>query len=249
MMPAILLALLLAIVAFNAIRGPRGYQLLVGASTASRGLLYRRMLRGQILSMMLPPVIGLALLGRLNAVLAMPLELWPASSLITYGYPAVTPDPVFVWLFSGAILVVLLLGTAMTWRRTRRGLGPPKSIAHFAALLPRNRTEVLYGAGISLAAGIGEELFFRLLLPMLLATFIGGVAGMVVAIVLFGLGHSYQGWKGVLMTSAIGALLALLYLMSGSLFVAMLFHVTIDALTLVIRPVIRGAWATRPATD
>lgn len=239
---AIILVVLLAIVTFHVVRGPRGYQVLVEASPTARRALFRRMFRGLLLLAVLPPVVGLTILGRWGAVLAMPVELWPASSLINGGYPAIAPDPFFVWVFSGAILIGILLGAALTLRRRHKGLGPPKSIAHFTAMLPRNRAEVLYGAGISLAAGIGEELFFRLLLPMLLAPLIGSIAGVTVAIILFGVVHSYQGWKGIVTTSVLGVLLTVMYLMSGSLFVAMAFHLTIDAVTLVIRPVIRGAW-------
>jgi membrane protease YdiL (CAAX protease family) len=243
MIGAIILAVLLALIALNVVKGPRGYQVLVEADSAARAAHYRRMFLAQFFLVMLPAIAGLAILGRCDAVLAMPFELWPASSLVNYGTPAVAPDRYFVWIFCGAMAVAVPLGAALTWRRTRKGLGPPKSIAHFAALLPRNRTEVVYGAGISLAAGVGEELYFRLLLPVLLATFIGGIVAMVVAILLFGLAHSYQGWKGVVTTSLVGTLLTLMYLMSGSLLVAMVFHVVIDAMTLVIRPVIRGAWA------
>jgi membrane protease YdiL (CAAX protease family) len=145
-------------------------------------------------------------------------------------------------LFVAATIAALPLGGFLTWRRLRKGKGTPAYLGHVSALLPRDRSEVLLGAAISVAAGIGEELFFRLLLPILLAAFVDGVAAVVIAILMFGLAHAYQGWKGVTVTTLVGALFSAMYLMSGSLAAAMLFHVVIDLMSLVVRPMIRGAW-------
>ncbi|HEX7850365.1 MAG TPA: type II CAAX endopeptidase family protein [Sphingomonas sp.] len=239
---AILLAVMLAIVALNIVAGPRGYRLLAEAGGVGRKTFYRRMLTAQIVQFTLPPIIGLLVLGRIGAVTELPPELWPASALMRGDAPAVEIDPVLTTIFGLAVLVAIPLGSFLTWRRLRSGKGAPAYLARLSALLPRDRDEVLLGAAISVAAGIGEELFFRLLLPMLLAAFVGAIPAVIAAILLFGLAHAYQGWKGVTVTSLVGILFTAMYLMSGSLAIAMLFHATIDLMTLAIRPAIRGAW-------
>jgi len=242
MINAILLAVMLAIITLNVVAGPRGYRLLAEAGGAGRKSFYRRMLTAQVIQFTLPPIVGLALLGRIDAIATMPYELWPASAWLRFDQPAIEIDPILTWVFVAAVLVSVPLGALLTWRRLRRGKGVPASLGHISALLPRDRGEVMLGAAISVAAGVGEELFFRLLLPMLLAVYLDSIAAVVVAIVLFGLAHAYQGWRGVTVTTLVGALFTAMYLMSGSLAVAMLFHVVIDLMALVVRPVIRGAW-------
>src|SRR3546814_10584207 len=74
----------------------------------------------------------------------------------------------------------------------------------------------LHAAASALAAGITEELYFRLLLPLTIALVTGNaLVGFAVATLLFGLAHRYQRWRGVLATSAVGAVLAFVYLASG----------------------------------
>lgn len=239
---AILLAILLAIVAANIVFGPRGYRLLAEAHGVARKQVFRRMLAMHLVLFTLLPVIALLVLGRIDAITAMPTELWPASALLRGGDPAAYADPLIVSIYMGIVLVAVPLGAFLTWRRMRKGKGAPAHLANIAALLPRDREEVLLGAAISVAAGVGEELFFRLLLPMLLAAFVGGIPAVALAIVLFGAAHAYQGVKGIAVTVLVGMPLMVMYLGSGSLVIAMLFHATIDLMTLAIRPAIRGAW-------
>jgi membrane protease YdiL (CAAX protease family) len=252
MINAILLAVMLAIIALNVFAGPRGYRLLAEAGGVGRKTFYRRMLAAQLLQFTLPPILGLLVLGRIGAVTELPPELWPASAMLRGDAPAVPVDPLLTPIFGLAMLVAIPLGAFLTWRRWRKGKGAPAYLARLSALLPRDRDEVLLGAAISVAAGIGEELFFRLLLPVLLVAFVGAIPAVVVAVLLFGLAHAYQGWKGITVTTLVGILFTAMYLMSGSLAIAMLFHATIDLMTLAIRPAIRGAWrapAPSIATD
>jgi len=249
---AILLAVMLAIIALNIVAGPRGYRLLAEAGDVGRKTFYRRMLGAQLLQFALPPIIGLLVLGRIDAMAELPPELWSASMMLRGDAPAIAVDPFLALLFVTATIAALPLGAFLTWRRLRKGKAAPAYLGHVSALLPRDRSEVLLGAAISVAAGVGEELFFRLLLPILLAAIVGGIAAVVIPILLFGLAHAYQGWRGVTVTTLVGMLFTAMYLMSGSLAVAMLFHVVIDLMTLVVRPVLRGAWqapAPSLATD
>ena len=71
--------------------------------------------------------------------------------------------------------------------------------------MPRNGAETVWTGLLSINAGIGEELFFRLALPLLIVLVTGNViAAFAVAAIVFGLVHVYQGWVGVLATTFLG---------------------------------------------
>ena len=96
---------------------------------------------------------------------------------------------------------------------------------------------------MSVAAGISEELAFRLFLPLLVALVTGNAfVAFGVAVAAFGAMHVYQGRAGVIATTLVGALMAAIYLMTGELWLAMVLHALIDLNSLVLRPALSGAW-------
>ena len=105
--------------------------------------------------------------------------------------------------------------------------------------MPRNRTELRFGALLSINAGVVEELLFRLALPALIYGVVGNaVAAILGSLVLFGALHVYQGVAGVIGSTIVGALLMFVYLASGSILVAMAVHTLIDLRSLVLIPVV-----------
>jgi membrane protease YdiL (CAAX protease family) len=183
-----------------------------------------------------PAVIGLALLGRLDAVVTMPAAF--AAPALTAGYPAPLAD------IAGELAIGLVAGSVLgggwaIWRG-RKGR-QPAMLGDFSTLLPQDRAEALLAAGAALSAGITEELYFRLAVPLLIADLTGNAwIGFGIATLLFALAHRYQKWLGVAATAAVGLLLAFFYLQSGALWLAMLFHATIDLNGLVVRPALAG---------
>lgn len=94
---------------------------------------------------------------------------------------------------------------------------------------------------MSINAGLSEELFFRLALPLLLVLVIGNVwVAFGLAAIVFGLAHLYQGLVGVVATTAVGVLLTAFYLALGSIWIAVLVHAAIDLVGLVLRPLLDG---------
>jgi membrane protease YdiL (CAAX protease family) len=95
-------------------------------------------------------------------------------------------------------------------------------------LIPHNRREARWFAGVSVTAGCCEELLCR----GFLMAYIGALWGLWPAVLLsslvFGLWHAYQGAPGVAKSGAIGLVLAGLYVLSGSLWAPMLLHGVID---------------------
>jgi membrane protease YdiL (CAAX protease family) len=95
-------------------------------------------------------------------------------------------------------------------------------------LMPRTALERRLFYLVAMTAGACEEIVYRALLPWLLVTFAPAWAAIVIATVLFGLGHAYQGPAGIVKTGIVGAVMALLVLWSGTLWPAIVLHTIVD---------------------
>ncbi|MGA2420325.1 MAG: CPBP family intramembrane glutamic endopeptidase [Candidatus Acidiferrum sp.] len=104
-------------------------------------------------------------------------------------------------------------------------------------MLPGSLEELRWFAVMSFGAGIAEELLCRGFLFYYLSLYIPGINSwelMVLTSLLFGLAHLYQGWKGILGTGVAGVILAGLYVLTGSLFLPVLVHITGNMRAVVI---------------
>lgn len=200
----------------------------------SRRMRFRLWLVRSALAFLLPVLVGLVLLGRTDALLMMPGEFAAVASIMPPIFDS--GEAMQVMLIGGAI-GGLAVGAVLARVRKRKPLG------NISALLPRERREVKYAAALSIMAGVTEEAFFRLYLPLLVAMATGQAGiGFIASLILFGAMHRYQGWVGVIATTALGAVMTGLYLMTGSLWVVMLVHVLVDLNGLVVTPVLGGVW-------
>ena len=103
-----------------------------------------------------------------------------------------------------------------------------KRMSRLEALLPHNPEEFRRFAGLGITAGIGEELFYRGFLIWYLSQWMDVLAAAVVSSLIFGVGHAYQGTKGIVQTTLLGAFLAAVYLVSGSIYPSMVIHALMD---------------------
>jgi membrane protease YdiL (CAAX protease family) len=134
--------------------------------------------------------------------------------------------------------IVLVVGTVVAVYLARRSDTVP-TIGDIGALLPRNLSELGYGAALSINAGIVEELLFRLAIPAALFGASGSALLAVGAsVLLFGALHIYQGLPGILGAVIIGVFLMALYLLTGSIVVPIVVHALIDLRSLVLIPVL-----------
>jgi membrane protease YdiL (CAAX protease family) len=167
---------------------------------------------------------------------------------------ALTSPPVH-WLhanLSGGLGLGLAIGAAIAVAAVlvvpmfllRRHVNELPAIGDVGALLPRTRGELKYGVGLSINAGVVEELLFRLGMPALLFGITGnGVLAFVIASVLFGLLHIYQKVWGVLGATILGLLFSVLYLLTGSIWVVIVVHAAVDLRSLVLLPlVVQNVW-------
>ena len=99
------------------------------------------------------------------------------------------------------------------------------TLLHF---LPQTARDYRYFVGVSVTAGIVEEILYRGFAIWYLALFMPIWAAIVGSAVMFGLGHSYQGAAGVVRVAAIGLVLGAFYWFTGSIWLAMLAHAILD---------------------
>jgi membrane protease YdiL (CAAX protease family) len=102
-------------------------------------------------------------------------------------------------------------------------------LGSLGVMLPRRRDEYRWFLIVSVTAGVCEELLYRGYLPWLLLPWLGATGGMIAAVIIFGIGHAYQGLRGAVKATLAGAVLAGLVVMTRSLIPAMILHALIDA--------------------
>jgi membrane protease YdiL (CAAX protease family) len=179
-----------------------------------------------------------------GSAVAVLLLVWPVVGPLLATTQALPP---VTWLrdaLAGGLGIGLVIGTllgvaALTWfgARSARRDGGIIMVGDIAALLPRNRPELGWGTALSINAGVVEEALFRLAMPALLVVVTGEpVSAFVLAALVFGALHAYQGWAGVLATTVVGVLFTLIYVVSGSIALAMLVHALFDLRSLVVIP-------------
>jgi len=142
---------------------------------------------------------------------------WPqdlAQGLLVYMAGAV------VLLLSGMLAGILHLSS------------PDRSL--LIAMLPHSWWHMLPWLGISICAGLGEELVFRGYLLQQTARWLGGTRwAIVLTSVLFGVMHAYEGWVTVLSLTVLAGIYAVVTVRSGHLRTAIIAHTLQDLLTAV----------------
>lgn len=134
---------------------------------------------------------------------------------------------------------ILVLATVGGWRARRAPRPGRRSKAdRFRRPIIAEPGERAFVCGIAIMVGIAEESLFR---GLFVATCVGllslspGAAVIVVA-ALFGVAHAYQGVRGVLATTLVGALLGTLYLQTHSLLMPVIVHSALDIVAFVVVP-------------
>jgi hypothetical protein len=118
------------------------------------------------------------------------------------------------------------------WEGTAYGVGRlmgPSNAKAVYSLLPNSALEILIWVAVSITAGICEEMVFRGYVQRQFHALTGSVAFAVLAqALLFGLFHSYQGLKNVVVITVLGVLYGVLAAWRGNLRINIVTHAWSD---------------------
>lgn len=166
----------------------------------------------------------------------------PASLLIVLVYfNAISLDDLglrWQWnlttLFSCSFLLLLTLYFAFKVEKLKSDVSQQqellKQLEFVAWFMPKDAAQARYFVlGLSVAAGVCEELLFRGYLLNALTDHMPVYAALIVSSLLFGLGHIYQGWVHVIRAALLGGILGGLYLLSESIVFVIYLHWLLDA--------------------
>ena len=103
-----------------------------------------------------------------------------------------------------------------------------QQIGELDAVLPHTRTEMYWFSGVSLTAGFCEEFLFRGYFIWVLAPWLGWWGAAALSVLIFAIGHAYQGWNGAIRTGVVGASFTLVVAIFDSLWPAIALHALID---------------------
>lgn len=203
-------------------------------TTAKRQGMFRKWLLESFVQFGGLSIVLLLLAGFAVAPLLQELTGWPGVRDLR---GLLLHEPGIVWgVIAGGVLGIGVL-TLLGARAARKEKDVP-TIGDISSILPRNRQELVLGGLLSLNAGLVEEAMFRLALPALIYGASGSaVAAVLASVLLFGALHAYQGIPGIVGTTIIGAIMMLLYAVSGTILVPMIVHALFDLRTLVVIPV------------
>ncbi len=124
----------------------------------------------------------------------------------------------------------MVLGAATLWfflvLRKRGGWGESRLVRE---LLPVTRREKGLYAGLSICAGLGEELAYRgYAIPAVMVAGGSAPAALALTSTAFAVLHSYQGVLGVVRTGVVGVIMGVVFLQTGSVWPPVVAHVLID---------------------
>jgi len=146
------------------------------------------------------------------------------------------PNPLG-WLIMAALLLGIGLSTFLLRRNPGAMEAMQRSLVASAILLPSTPTERKWYAATAITAGICEELLYRgFLMHYLPSTFpfLGWLLAAILSGIIYGLSRAYQGFKGISQTALTGFSFAIVYILSGSLLPAMVFHILAELRTLML---------------
>ncbi len=187
-------------------------------------------------NLMVSAALSQGLVGTLLAGLAWYAEV-PAGALGV-------GDPVVAVLPGVALGIGLhAANEAGAWGASRLGVDADEALRELLAPETRGEWAVLLLVVLPIVAGVEELLFRGALIGGLAAGF--SVSPWLLAVcssVAFGLGHGLQGPGGILVTGALGFVLAAAFIVTGSLWVVILAHYIVNALEFLVHEGIGVDW-------
>jgi CAAX protease family protein len=146
----------------------------------------------------------------------------------------VTPGGYGFW--GGVVLLVLFTGFLLySWHAMTKASDADKAkqaeaLGKTAKYLPHTIRELRSFVGVSITAGIVEEIVYRGFVIWYLSQFLPLWAAVIVSSIAFGFAHSYQGATGAMRCGLLGVAFGIFYVVTGSIWLPIVAHIVADAL-------------------
>jgi hypothetical protein len=183
----------------------------------------------------------------LLTITCLALWAWQRRPWETLG---VAPKLTWPLLGLGAAFAVLVI---VVIRQRRDAIADDETLAKvrhqvraLERMLPRSDREMRWFTWLSITAGICEEILYRGYLIWYLDAWLPILPAVAIASAIFGLGHAYQGRRGIALTTAVGLVMSAVYLVSGSLVLCAVMHALMDIYS---GGMARAAFLREPAAD
>lgn len=131
-----------------------------------------------------------------------------------------------IYIIAAAMLATFIVLPIVLGMKGKEIIAP----GDFAELLPKSNQELFWFTILVVSVAIGEELIFREFYFELLNQYLGisGDTLLIVAAIIFGLVHFYQGIGGIIATMALGLFFGKVFQATESLIWPIIFHFIID---------------------
>jgi hypothetical protein len=139
-------------------------------------------------------------------------------------------------LWGGTAVLVVIIGMLVYgWQTTKRASDQEKmkqvnGLGRMVNFLPHTSRDLRYFFGVSITAGIVEEIVYRGFVLWYLGSFMPLWVAVVVSSIGFGLVHSYLGASGAVRAGLLGLGFAIFYVLTGSIWLPILAHIALDML-------------------
>jgi hypothetical protein len=220
---------------YTTFAGASDYKDLAAATHREQRLRFYRKWGAELVLLTMGGAVALVLTGRSADLITFPDALAPLHDFISQPFAAVA-----FWLCIGFFCVLMVVSSITVMRLAPNEANAARARKIFATtpMLSRNARERTWGAAMSVFAGAGEELVFRLLFPLVLLSLTHNlIASVLISIIAFGIAHAYQGLSGVITTAVTGALMFGVYAATQSLLLVAAFHAIVD-----LRAVVHLGW-------
>jgi membrane protease YdiL (CAAX protease family) len=137
-----------------------------------------------------------------------------------------------------AVNVVLLTARLTAKRYDPAALDRDRQIERIDFLVPRTPAERRLWPLVAVAIGVSEEALFRGVFVLYVAALTGVPVWLLVvaSAVVFGAGHRYQRWLGVVATGGLGLGFGIVTAATGTVWPAMVLHALVDLRIGLLRP-------------
>lgn len=168
---------------------------------------------------------GIIFRGALSLLVICSLPLVAGTSAAQLGFSGPRSWPLSLVLSLGVL--VFFLVSALRLRPKAAALRE-KLQGRAGAMLPTSLPELRWFVVLSVVGGSFEEAAYRGFLFYYIRLWfpqISVVALVLLASLVFGMGHLYQGWKGIAATGVAGLILSTVYVVTGSLLAPAVLHI------------------------